>query len=274
MEFTPILESLSSLFLPTPYQFGSLKSSVPLTILIISPHPDDESIVGSLPLRLHHENGARLVNVAITLGSNEERKKPRLKELTNACKVLQMELKTLVSEDWKKKEKELKSIIKEFQPQLILAPHLKDHHPTHIKTGKLLKVVLQGLKKQNILVAWTEFWGQITTPNLLIEVPSAILKLQLEALQKHVGEVERNPYHLRLPAWMIDNVRRGGETIGGKGTHAPEFPFAVIYQLQILKNGQLHNLKLKGPFLDAACDIGQIFKLILEAAPGSKTKVK
>jgi len=29
------------------------------------------------------------------------------------------------------------------------------------------------------------------------------------------GEVRRNPYHARLPAWMMDNVRRGAELWAG-----------------------------------------------------------
>jgi len=28
--------------------------------------------------------------------------------------------------------------------------------------------------------------------------------------------VRRNPYHARLPAWMMDNVRRGAELAGGQ----------------------------------------------------------
>ena len=34
--------------------------------LILSPHPDDECIIGGLPLRLMKEGGIRIINVAIT----------------------------------------------------------------------------------------------------------------------------------------------------------------------------------------------------------------
>lgn len=78
--------------------------------------------------------------------------------------------------------------------------------------------------KSNFIVAWTEFWGQLEKPNTLVEVPEELLSLQMEALAKHVGEVERNPYHLRLPAWMMDSVRRGSEVISGKGAEAPLIP--------------------------------------------------
>jgi LmbE family N-acetylglucosaminyl deacetylase len=269
MEFTQLIKTLSS---PFPTYPLVQKSSLPFTILILSPHPDDESIIGSLPLRLMHENNAHIINVAVTLGSKKERQKARLKELKSACEFLEMDL-DILSEDWPTKAKELKSLIQKYQPNLILAPHLKDHHPTHIKTGKLLEKVLK-TSKINTLVAWTEFWGAMEKPNCLIEVPNEILELQMKALTMHEGEVARNPYHLRLPAWMMDNVRRGGEIISNVGGEVPQMPFGVIYHLQLFKNGKFSNAKLPTPFLSSLADLGQIFNEILEAASGSKTKVK
>ena len=35
-------------------------------VLIFSPHPDDECIIGGLALRLQRESGWRVVNVAVT----------------------------------------------------------------------------------------------------------------------------------------------------------------------------------------------------------------
>lgn len=270
MEFTPLLRTLSSFFSATPL---TKKKSIPFTVMILSPHPDDECIVGSLPLRLMKENNAHVINVAVTLGSKKERQAARLNELEAACELLEMEL-VVLPENWKQKEKELKSLIQKYQPQLILAPHTKDHHPTHIQTGELLKKISPSLKNHSTLIAWTEFWGAMQKPNLLIEVPEEILELQMQALQKHVGEIERNPYHLRLPAWMMDNVRRGSEVIGGKGSGASQMAYGVIYQLQKCVKGKLSTVKLENSFLSGKDDLAQIFKLILDAASGSKTKVK
>lgn len=266
MEFTKILSNFSALFKSSKLV---TKNSLPLTVMILSPHPDDESIVGSLALRLLKENNAHIVNVAVTLGSRKERQEARRRELLNACELLEMEC-VFLPDDWKKKEKELKSLIQKYQPSLIIAPHVKDFHPTHIKTGELLKKMKL---KGNYLVAWSEFWGQMAKPGILVEVPQEILELQMNALVKHVGEVERNPYHLRLPAWMMDNVRRGSEVLAGKGAEAPDFAFGVLYQLQLVKNGKFSTPKVD-PFLTAEKNLGQIFKLILDAASGSKTKVK
>jgi len=270
MEVTNVLNSFSSLFKPSHLV---IKNSLPFTVMILSPHPDDESIVGSLGLRLKKENNAHFINVSVTLGSKKERQEERAKELNDACEVLDIE-NVILHENWKIKEKELKSLIQKYQPQLIIAPHSKDFHPTHIKTSELAKKVLLSLKKETILVAWSEFWGQMTKPNILLELPQEILELQMNALKKHKGEIERNPYHLRLPAWMMDNVRRGSEIIGGKGMVAHAIAYGVLYQLQISKRGKIQNLKLNDSLISPETNIAQIFKLILDAASGSKTKVK
>ena len=38
-------------------------------VLVFAPHPDDECIVGALPLRLRQEAGWRVTNIAVPLGS-------------------------------------------------------------------------------------------------------------------------------------------------------------------------------------------------------------
>ena len=269
MEFTSYLKQVSAPFSVSPLV---PKSSLPFTVLVLSPHPDDECIVGSLALRLQQENNATIINVAVTLGSKVDRRKARLKEVEAATKKLEMEL-DILSEDWNTKAKELKALIQKYQPQLILAPHLKDHHPTHIKTGKLLQKILKTIKSPT-LVAWTEFWGAMEKPNLLLDVPLEIVELQMSALAMHVGEVKRNPYHLRLPAWMMDNVRRGGEVIANTGGEVPSFPFGVIYKLELYKAGKAKQPEIPTPYLSTLADLGQIFNEILEAASGSKTKTK
>jgi hypothetical protein len=66
-----------------------------------------------------------------------------------------------------------------------------------------------------------------------------------------VGEVRRNPYHLLLPAWMQDNVRRGGELVGGQGQAAPDFVFATLYQLRRWREGKLQSFYSGGKHLAA-----------------------
>src|ERR1700685_3439788 len=62
------------------------------TVLLFSPHPDDECIIGALPLRLLHEAKWNVVNFAVTLGSKRARQRARLRELKNACAFLGFDL--------------------------------------------------------------------------------------------------------------------------------------------------------------------------------------
>jgi hypothetical protein len=75
------------------------------------------------------------------------------------------------------------------------------------------------------------------------------------ALSLHVGEVARNPYHLSLPAWMQDNVRRGSELVGGQGGRAPEFTFATLYRLSHWENRKLVRILEKGLMLGMKDDL-------------------
>ena len=79
------------------------------------------------------------------------------------------------------------------------------------------------------------------------------------ALSLHVGEVARNPFHLRLPAWMMDNVRRGAELVGGQGGAAPRFVFATLYRLRHWINGQLQDVLDRGRALSSQDDLSELF---------------
>ncbi|MBV9490836.1 MAG: PIG-L family deacetylase, partial [Verrucomicrobia bacterium] len=79
------------------------------------------------------------------------------------------------------------------------------------------------------------------------------------ALALHAGEVARNPYHLRLPAWMIDNVRRGAELVGGQGGAAPRFTFATLYRLRRWVHGRLEEALERGRMLSSQDDLSALF---------------
>ncbi len=110
----------------------------------------------------------------------------------------------------------------------------------------------------------TEFWGAMTDPNLMVESSVADLADLCAATSFHEGEVARNPYHLRLPAWMLDNVRRGGELVGGQGGNAPAVGFATLYRLSLWRNGRLEAAGAETPRLLSA---GQDPRTLLPAAP-------
>lgn len=126
-------------------------------------------------------------------------------------------------------------------------PHSLDWNSRHISTHFLVMDALKQMGNDfNCTVVETEFWGAIDDPNLMVEGNVELVADLVAATSLHTGEVARNPYHLLLPAWMQDNVRRGGELVGGQGGAVPDFSFATLYRLRRWENGELVNVLERG----------------------------
>jgi LmbE family N-acetylglucosaminyl deacetylase len=236
---------------------SALPSNAPVA-LIFSPHPDDECITGELALRLLREAKMRVVNVAVTLGSNKERRQARERELRNACDWLGFELEQTAPDGlekinpqtriadpahWNAAVKIIAASLVKNKPRAIFFPHELDWNSTHIGTHFLVMDALKTLPPDfQTMLLETEFWGQMASPNLMVESSVNDVADLIAALSFHIGEVRRNPFHLLLPAWLQDNVRRGAELVGGQGGTAPDFLFATLYRVSQWKNGRVENI--------------------------------
>ncbi len=247
-------------------------------VLIFAPHPDDECIIGLLPLRLMKEVKMRITDIAVTLGSNKERRKGRLRELRAACNFLGWNLevcgedgfgglrKSMAKTDparWAEMAGQIADKIISHKPEIIFAPNPDDANATHQGVSALVIDALKKLPKDfELIVVFTEFWGENKKPNILVESSREDLADLIKALTYHTKEVERNPYHLSLPFWMSDNVRRGAEVVGGQGACAPEYEYGVIYKVCSLKNGVLKplNLRPEQRFVGADAPLKEIIK--------------
>jgi hypothetical protein len=199
------------------------------TVIIFSPHPDDEVLMSPLALRLKNENNCKIINIAMTLGSNKARQDERKIELMNSCKLLQYELIF--------KEKSLIDYISEINPFLVLFPHQFDQHPTHKKVfHEVWNSLRTCSKNKRIFFALSEFWLPNLHPNLLIELSKEDIFQLITALECHVGEIKRNPYHLRYPSYLIDNVRRGQELVGSNIQEKLNFVFGQNYEVGYFQN--------------------------------------
>jgi len=245
------------------------------TALFFSPHPDDECIVGGIALRILREAHMNLLNVAVTLGSKKERQAERLQELRSACNYLGYGLLTTAPNGlerinpktreqdpahWSACVRVIHEIIAKHQPKVILCPHDRDWNSTHIGTHFLILDALQQMPAGfECYLAETEFWGAMTDPNLMVEFSVEDLADMIVATTFHIGEVKRNPYHLLLPAWMMDNVRRGAEVAGGQGGAAPDFTFAALYRLRKWSRGAATRFFEGGRQVSCTTNIGQLF---------------
>jgi LmbE family N-acetylglucosaminyl deacetylase len=241
--------------------------------LIFSPHPDDECLVGGLALRLLRESGWNVLNVTVTLGSKKQRQAARLRELRNACAELEFGLSvpgksgleniTLDSRrrhkaHWKTAVRVIAEILAVERPLAIFVPHENDGHPVHIGTHFLVRDALKALPAGfQCHVVETEYWRQMSDPNLLVELGVAEVADLVAALACHAGEVRRNPYHARLPAWLMDNVRRGAELVGGQGGAAPDFAFGTLYRIGKWSRGRLVPVRPRQRFLSSTLNVGK-----------------
>ncbi len=250
-----------------------VKPSAP-RVFIFSPHPDDECIIGGLALRLLREKRMQVVNVAVTQGSRKDRQAGRWEELSKACDFIGFRLlatgpcgleginlktRNEQPERWTNSVKVIAGLLAEHQPKILLVPHATDWNSSHIGTHHLVLDALRTVPGYAPLVVETEFWGAMPAPNLMVEIPARDLADLIAALSFHVEEVKRNPYHLRLPAWMQDNVRRGGEVVGGQGGTPPTFDFATLYRLCRWDGRALQPAYEGGRVLGAADDLETLF---------------
>ena len=199
------------------------------TALILAPHPDDECITGLLPLRLKEECGFRIWVVPVTLGSREDRREIRKRELRKACRALEFRPVFLGSGDL---PGELTKALAAIRPAVVFLPHAKDGHPTHRMTHRRGVAALDAAGGVFHVVE-TEYWHPLERPNLMVSAKQSHVAQLRRALACHAGEMARNDYAARLPAWMSDNVRRGAELVGGKGAVAPNMAYATLYRARI-----------------------------------------
>ena len=123
------------------------------TALIFAPHPDDEVIIGGLPLRLLRELKMNVVNVAVTLGSRADRQAERWQELKNCCDYIGFGLvapaergleginpaaKDKDPQGWASSVKTIAGLLTEHRPSIIFFPHDDDWNKTHIGVHYLL----------------------------------------------------------------------------------------------------------------------------------------
>ncbi len=244
-------------------------------VLFFAPHPDDETIQGGLALRLLREAKWNVLNVAVTQGSKKEQQAERLIELKRACDYLgfglvqtgvnALEHVTNKTRDqnkphWSQMVKIISDILATQKPRAIFFPHELDWNSTHIGVHFLIMDALQSLPPEfQCYLIETEFWGQMASPNLMVEYSVADVADLVTATSFHIGEVQRNPYHILLPAWLQDNVRRGAELVGGQGEAAPDFIFGQLYRLRKWNGKTAENVYEGGKHLSTGENAATLF---------------
>lgn len=230
---------------------------------MVVPHPDDETLTGLLPLRLRLEAGWSVSVLPATLGSAPDRRAARKAELRAACRVLGFS--PVFQPD--PEPESLAGTIRRLRPALLLFPHAADAHPRHRATHRLAVRALD-LAGFPCPVAETEYWHPNLHPNLLAAASPVQRGILLRALRCHAGELARTDYDRRLVPWMVDNVRRAAERLGGPGAPMPPRLWAgVLYRLRLRASGAWRPLPPPAPFLRTPADLLSLSAALLAAVP-------
>jgi LmbE family N-acetylglucosaminyl deacetylase len=203
-----------------------------LTVLHLSPHPDDEVLGAGATLLGLRDAGHRIINLACSLGRPEQHERRRA-EVTEACRRAGFELVIhdpplgLSADDDPFAARKLlgatvERLIAEERVDLLVSPDRDDAHHAH-------KTVAAVARTAGV-TWWTwGLWRDLARPTIFSPFGDRRLaELQL-VLGAHRGEVARNDYYDLLRARAISARVLGAERVFGFGSERrDQEPYAEL----------------------------------------------
>jgi LmbE family N-acetylglucosaminyl deacetylase len=169
--------------------------------LLLSPHPDDELLGCPAHLLGLRDAGWGIVNLALTLGGDPDRRERRRGELERASAhagfALELWPEDLATSGAQALEHVL-SRSREHDASLLVAPSPHDHHPAHEATGRLAVQALRAGASERLWL-WG-LWADLALPSSLCVFDDERLAQIDAALLEHAGELARNDYTRLLRA--------------------------------------------------------------------------
>lgn len=180
-----------------------------MNILVIAPHPDDESIGCGGTIRKHIEDGDVVHVIFLTSGekgghgkSEEETMQIREAEAQSAAGILGVQQ----IEFWKQPDGKCKVSIaniemmaiklKVFQPSLVYVTHNKEQHRDHKAAAQIVKKAFARLseKNQKPVVYMYEVWTPLSSMDLIVDV-SKYVSIKQKAITAHQSQCEVLKFH-------------------------------------------------------------------------------
>ena len=196
------------------------------TVLLVSPHPDDELLGAPATAMALRDAGWRVVNLACGLGRRVDRERRR-GELTEACRRAGFELvipdRTPPigrDDDLDAAQVELSATIavqvQETGAELIIGPSPHDGHHGHEVVGRAIRDAVEG-RSQPLSVMFWGLWADLPFPNVLVVFDGDRLAEIEHALGAHEGELDRNRFDRLLRGRAVANAVLGPERVFGYG---------------------------------------------------------
>ena len=205
-----------------------------MNVLVLAPHPDDESIGCGGAICLHADRGDRVAVVFLTSGelgltgkSEEDARRVREQESENAAAILGISSLTFMrqadrhlKQDTDRVARALKPILEWEKPEIIYLPHERDFHPDHRASVSIAKKAVRssGITRPALLSY------EVLTP--LAEYDRAeditsVIRRKIKAVCAHRSQLRQFRYDLALRA-----INRYRGVVAGAGRYAEVFRFA------------------------------------------------
>ena len=178
-----------------------------MKILVIAPHPDDESLGCGGAVSLHVQRRDEVNAVFLTSGelglkklSREAAWKIREAEARAACKVLGIqEANFLRLPDWMMGDDvagaavKLRTVLQDFRPEMIYLPHPHEWHPDHQAALPVLRAALENAAFILPKLRGYEVWTPLTEHQHVEDI-TQVMSRKLRALRKHASQMQEWDY--------------------------------------------------------------------------------
>ena len=178
-----------------------------MTVTVIAPHPDDESIGCGGVLCKHSARGDRVVVVYLTSGElglkslpKKTAWKTREREAQRAAKVLGVAATVFlrapdwaVAEDAKNLSEQLGALFRQERPQMIYLPHPAEWHPDHKACWPILSGVLASGLLPDVTVRAYEVWTPLTEFDHVEDI-TAEMQRKMRAVRCHRSQLHEFAY--------------------------------------------------------------------------------
>ncbi|MCY3617581.1 MAG: PIG-L family deacetylase [Acidimicrobiaceae bacterium] len=203
-----------------------LSSTATRVLAHISPHPDDEALGSPGVLLALQRTGWRVVNFVVTMGRPEHRER-RSREAACAARTAGFELRTprepigLSSADdlslgFDRVRSEVRSLLDELRPAIVVAPSPHDGHHGHEMVGRAVLSALRNSEVRPRLWLWG-LWADLPFPTIYAPFDDAIMERVQQTIRCYTGEVDRNDYATLLLSRARTRAILGVERVFGYG---------------------------------------------------------
>jgi len=178
-----------------------------VNVLVIAPHPDDESIGCGGTIAAHTQRGDRVVAVFLTSGELGLKQLPpaeawriREREAGEAANVLGLaNISFLRLPDWfvgdsiREAGAALRPTLQAERPDIVYMPHALEWHPDHKASLPVLATAYSGLDAETPLVRAYEVWTPLSEYDHVEDI-STFIEQKLAAIRCYASQISELHY--------------------------------------------------------------------------------